>query len=73
MPEEVILSGMPSRQIDIYAQPTTRSNSPHYGLGGDRVKSLEQVEGDDGYTWYFVRFPSDATGWVRSDFIRLPE
>jgi ankyrin repeat protein len=70
LPKHLTLRGTQNRQIDIYSQPTTRSHSPHYGLDGDRVTAFQQDQGDDGYTWYFVRFPSGADGWVRSDFVR---
>ncbi len=44
----------------------------HIGYAGDRVEVLDQTPGEDGYMWFFVRFVgSNATGWVRGDFIHL--
>jgi serine/threonine-protein kinase len=68
--EALVLVSTSGNQIDIYAQPSTQSAALHYGLDGDRVTALEQTQGNDGYTWYFVQFSSGADGWVRSDFIR---
>lgn len=66
----ILKSASPNNQIDIYAQPSTQSTSPSYGLDGDRVTALRQTEAADGSVWYFVRFTSGAEGWVRSDFIQ---
>lgn len=68
--EALILNGTPSSQISIYAQPTTESSSPHYGVGGDNVTALKKAQVSDGNIWYFVRFPSGAEGWIQSDFVR---
>ncbi len=57
-------------QVNIRSAPTTQSYSPHYGYGGDPVVVLNEMLGDDGYYWYYVRFAgSQAEGWVRGDFI----
>jgi serine/threonine-protein kinase len=58
-------------RVNVRSAPSTRSYSPHYGLVGDRITALKQGKGDDGKTWYFVKFSSGATGWVRGDFIEL--
>lgn len=59
-------------KINIRSSPSTESSSPHYGLSGDKVEVQRQTKGKDGYTWYYVKFPrSGATGWVRSDLIRI--
>jgi len=71
LPEEIFLTSPSGERVDIYAQPSVRSTSPHYGLNGDRVTALEQIQSENGDTWYLVRFPSGADGWVRSDFVRL--
>jgi hypothetical protein len=60
----------PNARINVRSEPSTRSSSPHYGLPGDGVQVLRTVQGQDGWTWYFVRFnESKATGWIRSDFV----
>jgi hypothetical protein len=58
-------------RVNVRAYPSTRADSPHYGLVGDRVEVLKQTEGQDGYTWYYVEFSSGARGWIRADFIRF--
>jgi hypothetical protein len=57
-------------QVNIRSAPTTQSHSPHYGYGGDSVVILNELLGNDGYYWYYIRFSaSQAEGWVRGDFI----
>ncbi len=64
-------------RINVRSQPTINSSSPHYGVPGDRVEILQCVQDRDrpnsDLNWCKVRFvQSDATGWVRSDFIIFP-
>lgn len=61
----VLLEGIAGGQVRVYSQPSTRSSSPHYGLTGDRVTALREMEGKDGELWYFVKFPSGAEGWIQ--------
>ncbi len=58
------LVGPPGAQINVYASPSTSANSPHYGLSGDIVSILNTTQGNDGNTWYQVKFDSGASGWV---------
>ncbi|CAA9212370.1 hypothetical protein AVDCRST_MAG92-158 [uncultured Coleofasciculus sp.] len=58
-------------RVNVRVIPSTRSDSPHYGLVGDRVEVIRQTEGRDGFTWYYVEFSSGARGWIRSDFVRF--
>lgn len=68
----VLTAADPNSQINLRSSPSTTAPSPGYGLPGDRVEVIRQVEADDGYTWYFVRFnQSKAEGWIRGDFVRL--
>jgi hypothetical protein len=67
----------PNAQINVRSQPTIRSNSPHYGVSGDQVEILKCVVDQDrpnsDLNWCQIRFvQSQATGWVRSDFIIFP-
>ncbi len=55
--------GSSSGQIPIYNNPSFAAQSPQSGASGDRVTILQQSQGADG-TWYRVRFPSGAEGWV---------
>lgn len=58
-------------RINVRSAPNIQSIAPHYGLDGDRIDTLKQVKGEDGYTWYYVRFAnSKAEGWVRGDFVQ---
>ncbi|WP_223049151.1 SH3 domain-containing protein [Leptothermofonsia sichuanensis] len=73
MAESAILSGsQPGSRINVRSQPTVDSYSPHYGLVGDRIQIIKDARGYDGYTWYYVRFPSGAEGWIRGDFVTVP-
>lgn len=60
----------PDAQINVRSQPTTKSSAPSYGLPDDPVTLLKKAQGDDGYTWYYVKFDgSNTEGWIRGDFI----
>ncbi len=61
-------------RINVRSQPTIKSDSPHYGIPGDKVKVIQCVQDQDSagsdLNWCRVEFVSSkATGWVRSDFI----
>jgi hypothetical protein len=61
-------------RINVRSQPTIKSDSPHYGIPGDKVKVIQCVQDQDtagsDLNWCRVEFVSSkATGWVRSDFI----
>ncbi|MEM1367533.1 MAG: SH3 domain-containing protein [Cyanobacteria bacterium P01_H01_bin.15] len=62
----------PTSRINVRKYPTSESYAPHYGLPGDRVEILEEIDADDGYTWYYVKFvESGAEGWIRGDLIAI--
>lgn len=62
----------PSSEINVRSQPSVESDSPHYGVVGDRVQVLRETRGSDGNTWYFVKFAdTEVEGWVRGDFIEV--
>ncbi len=59
-------------RINLRSQPSTQSPDQGYGLVGDPVQVLKQAQGDDGFTWYWVKFDgSGAEGWIRSDFVAI--
>lgn len=64
-----ILAGNSGDRINVRSAPSTKADSPHFGLQGDVVKMVRQRRGGDGYTWHFVQFTSGAQGWVRGDLI----
>jgi serine/threonine protein kinase, bacterial len=71
-PQVAQLAGQtPGSRVNVRSAPSTRADTPHYGLVGDRVSVLDQAQGDDGRIWYSVQFPSGATGWIREEFIEL--
>ncbi|MDY7022027.1 MAG: SH3 domain-containing protein [Cyanobacteriota bacterium] len=60
----------PGAYVNIRTAPTTESSAPHYGLPGDWVEILDSSVGEGGYVWFYVKFyESEATGWVREDFL----
>lgn len=63
------LVGPPGAQINVYASPSTAANSPHYGLSGDVVTILNATPGNDGNTWYQVKFASGASGWISASYL----
>ena len=67
-----IIGAEPGSRVNVREAPSTNAPSPHFGLVGDRVTILDQITGRDGYTWYYVEFPSSgAQGWIRGDFIQV--
>lgn len=63
----LVLKGIAGGQVKVYAQPSTRSNSPHYGLTGDQVIATRLAENDTQELWYYVKFPSGAEGWIQAE------
>jgi hypothetical protein len=68
----------PNARINVRSQPTIHSNSPSYGLPGDKVKVIQCVQDRDrrgsDLNWCKVQFVrSKAIGWIRSDFIRFAD
>lgn len=55
--------------INIRENASTNAEVQSTGYAGDRVQISNQVQGDDGYTWYQVRLESGTAGWVRGDLI----
>lgn len=59
-------------EINIRQAPDTRSAAPYYGLVNEQVQVLDETQGKDGYTWYYVKsLRTVAKGWTRGDFVRL--
>lgn len=70
--EAVLTASDPNSQINLRSTPSTTSNLLGYGLVGDQVQLLDQTTGNDGKTWYLVKFPrSGAQGWIHEDFVSL--
>ncbi len=58
--------------INVRDEASTRAYARHIAYAGDRVEVLDRTVSSDGYMWYFVRFTvSNATGWIRGDFVAL--
>lgn len=58
--------------INVRDGANTGAYPRHIAYAGDRVEVLDRTVGRDGYMWFFVRFTvSNATGWVRGDFVAL--
>lgn len=70
--EAVLTASDPNSQINLRSTPSTTGNLLGYGLMGDQVQILDQTTGNDGKTWYLVKFPrSGAQGWIHEDFVSL--
>ena len=66
------IQGVPGSRVNVRQSPSTSARVQHYGLGGDRVNILNQINAADGYRWYLVEFPSSgARGWIRGDLLRV--
>lgn len=58
--------------INVRDGASTGNYARHIAYAGDRVEVLDRTVGRDGYMWYLVRFTvSNATGWIRGDFVAL--
>lgn len=61
-------------QVNLRSQPTTQAESPGYGQAGGAVLLLRLIEGEGGYTWYYIQLDKSTTqGWVRGDFVQPAE
>jgi uncharacterized protein YgiM (DUF1202 family) len=65
----VLASSQPQASINVRERASTSAAIAHVGYGGDRLSIIDQLQGDDGYTWYSVQLESGEKGWVRSDFV----
>lgn len=71
--ESVVLTASdPGSRINVRSDASTSAQISHAGYPGDSGEVTEIAQGEDGYTWYNVRFSSGETGWVRGDFIEGP-
>lgn len=58
-------------RVNVYAN-AGGGDPLHYGLPGDRVTLLDQVDRENGL-WSLVRFESGAQGWVPEDILAWPD
>ncbi len=65
------LMGEPDDVINIRSAPTTRSEVVHTGIKGDLVAVGEYRKRSEALGWYYVTFPNQSSGWVRSDLISV--
>ena len=65
------LAGDRSDTINVRSAPNLNSNILHYGVPGDLVTVEESSQQFQGYRWHRVKFPSNATGWVREDLLSI--
>lgn len=68
-----LTASSPDSYINIRTSPSTQARISAYGLVGDRVETLRSAQGQDGYTWHYIRFNNSrqAEGWVRGDLLRI--
>ncbi|HAJ58894.1 MAG TPA: SH3 domain-containing protein, partial [Cyanobacteria bacterium UBA8543] len=57
--------------INVRSAPGLDRNILHYGVPGDLVTVEESSQEFQGYRWHRVKFPSNATGWVREDLLSI--
>lgn len=65
------LAGDRDDKINIRKAPNLNSAVLHYGLSGDVVAVGDTYRAPGAYSWRWVTFPNQASGWVRSDLIHL--
>jgi hypothetical protein len=72
--EGILIAQDSKTQINVRAGAGLNFPSRHYGVVGDKVIIMNSVRGEDGSTWYQIKFPiSGADGWVRNDFIQVKD
>ncbi|NJN05083.1 MAG: SH3 domain-containing protein [Leptolyngbyaceae cyanobacterium RM1_1_2] len=59
----------PGSAINIREFASPNSQVRYRANPGDPVQIAGSAQGDDGFTWYQVRFSSGAAGWVRGDLL----
>ena len=64
-----LTSREPGSAINIREFASMNSKVRYRGNPGDPVQVSGSAQGDDGFTWYQVRFSSGAAGWVRGDLL----
>jgi uncharacterized protein YgiM (DUF1202 family) len=65
------LVGSRGSRINVRAGASLNSKAIHYGLVGDLVTVEDSYKVSGQLRWYRVRFPSNATGWVRGDLLSI--
>jgi uncharacterized protein YgiM (DUF1202 family) len=64
-----LTSREPGSAINIREFASMNSKVRYRANPGDPVQVSGSAQGDDGFTWYQVRFSSGAAGWVRGDLL----
>jgi uncharacterized protein YgiM (DUF1202 family) len=59
----------PDSPINVRSSASTSAEVQDLAYAGDRIQIADRTQGDDGHTWYRVKFESGAEGWIRSDFV----
>ena len=58
---------------NIRSTPKASSSNAHDGSMSDLIQVINFFDGDGGYDWYYVRFPSGAHGWIRGEYVQEPK
>jgi Bacterial SH3 domain len=70
--QAILTSKNPRSRINVRDDASTSAKARHYGFAGDAVTIIDEATGDNGNTWYKVKFvKSGAEGWVSGDFVNL--
>ncbi|MBE9010697.1 SH3 domain-containing protein [Pseudanabaenaceae cyanobacterium LEGE 13415] len=69
--DAVLTSRFANAQINLRSTPSVAASSRGFGIGGDRVRLLDQRVGANRNLWYYVQtYRSGIEGWVDGTFIR---
>jgi Bacterial SH3 domain len=70
--QATLTSKNPRSRINIRDDASISAKARHYGFAGDPVIIIDEATGDNGNTWYKVKFvKSEAEGWVSGNFVSL--
>jgi SH3-like domain-containing protein len=65
----ILTAREPGVAINIRESASLNSRIRYRANPGDAIQVSGSAQGEDGATWYQVRFSSGATGWVRGDLV----
>lgn len=58
--------------VNVRSGPSTLASKLTALTSNTAVTVLSEQRGEDGYTWYQIRYNGSSTGYVRSDYVKFP-
>ena len=69
------LTAASSGPIEIYPQPDSKKSPLGKAQKGDRVIVIQQIEGNRGTQWDYVKFEQEdrGEGWIQQDYVAIQQ